>query len=61
MARSKKYTKAQTRAYYTGQGYRAGMENKVIPFKNPENKKSFGAGFRSVKDKVAKYKKRGQN
>ena len=55
-----KYSNAEKRAYYSGQGYRAGLENKVIPFKNPKNKASFGAGFRSVKEKVAKYKSRGK-
>ena len=49
MAKKKKYTTAQTRAYYSGQGYRAGYEGKEIPFKNEQNKASFKEGFASVK------------
>lgn len=55
MAKKQKYSEAQKRAYYSGQGYRAGQESKVIPFKNPKNKESFKQGYRSVKIIVANY------
>ena len=51
----KKYTAGQRRAYYSGQGYRAGYEGKEIPFKNAKNKQSFREGFASVKITVSKY------
>ena len=52
---NKKYTSGQRRAYYSGQGYRAGYEGKQIPFKNEKNKQSFRDGFASVKITVSKY------
>ncbi len=50
-----KYSAGQKRAYYSGQGYRAGYEKKEIPFKNPKNKQSFREGFASVKVVVDGY------
>ena len=50
---NKKYTAAQKRAYYSGQGYRLARANKAIPFKNEKNKESFRQGYKSV-DKQAK-------
>lgn len=55
MARRSKYTRAQKRAFYSGQGYRAGQKGKKIPFKNPKNKQSFVDGYRSVKITVEGY------
>ena len=53
MAKSK-YTAAQRRAYHSGQAYRFGQHGKVIVYKNPKNKESFNAGYRSVEKKVSK-------
>lgn len=50
-----KYTEGQRKAYYSGMGYRAGMEGKAIPFKNEENKKSFREGYRKAKARVSNY------
>ena len=55
MAKKSKYTDAQKRAYYSGQGYRAGYEGKEIPFKSEKNKQSFKEGFASVKVTVFGY------
>lgn len=55
MKKKQKYTAAQKRAYYSGQGYRAGQKGKIIPFKNPKNKQSFCEGYRSVKIVVSNY------
>ena len=55
MAKKSKYTAAQKRAYYSGQGYRAGYEGKEIPFKSDKNKASFKDGFASVKVTVQGY------
>ena len=55
MSKNQKYSAGQRKAYYSGQGYRAGYEGKAIPFKNPKNKQSFREGFASVKITVSKY------
>ncbi len=55
MARKSKFTKAQKRAYYSGQGYRAGQFGKAIPFKNDKNKQSFREGYRKAKTIIVKY------
>ena len=55
MAKNSKYTPAQKRAYYSGQGYRAGQKGKAIPFKNEKNKQSFREGYSSVKVIVEGY------
>ena len=55
MKRKSKYTAAQKRAYYSGQGYRAGYEGKQIPFRSEKNKESFRQGFASVKGTISKY------
>ena len=55
MAKKSKYTAAQKRAFYSGQGYRAGYEGKEIPFKSEKNKQSFKEGFASVKVTVLGY------
>ena len=55
MAKKSKYSQAQKRAYYSGQGYRAAYEGKAIPFKSENNKKSFKEGFKSVKIIVSGY------
>lgn len=55
MAKKQKYTAAQKRAFYSGQGYRAGYEGKEIPFKSEKNKQSFKEGFASVKVTVLGY------
>ena len=55
MAKTKKYTAAQKKAYYRGQGYRAGMSGKRIPYSNLSRKKSFQEGYSSVKIIVGKY------
>lgn len=61
MAKAKKYTAAQKKAYYRGQGYRAGMSGKRIPYSNPEYKNSFKEGFRSVRITVKAYPVRGKS
>lgn len=55
MAKKRKYTADQKRAYYSGQGYRAAYEGKKIPFKNAKNKESFCEGYNSVKVVVSRY------
>lgn len=58
MANSKKkskYTAAQKKAYYSGMGYRVGRAGKEVPFKNPENRVSFQAGYAAGKKPAAKY------
>lgn len=55
--RKKRYTAAQKRAYYSGQGYRAAYEGKKIPFKGKQNKKSFRQGFASARVIVVRYPK----
>ena len=53
--RKSKYTAAQKRAESRGQGYRAGYEDKQVPFRSEKNKESFRQGFASVKETVSKY------
>lgn len=55
MARRKKYTEAQKKAYYSGMGYRAGQKKKHIPFKNKKNLQSFRDGYRAAGGTVEKY------
>lgn len=55
MARRKKYTAAQKKAYYSGMGYRAACEGKAIPFKNGENKESFRQGYKKAGKTVKDY------
>lgn len=55
MAKRKKYTAAQKKAYYSGMGYRAGQKRKQIPFKNEQNLQSFRDGYRAVGSTVDKY------
>lgn len=43
------------KAFYRGQGYRAGQQGKKIPYRNEENLKSFRDGYTSVKVTVQKY------
>lgn len=52
---AKKYTRSQTKAYYSGMGYRAAYEGKQIPFKSEKNKDSFRAGWRAAQKPVGKY------
>ena len=61
MAKAKKYTAAQKKAYYRGQGYRAGMSGKRIPYSNSKRKKSFQEGFSSVRITVKAYPARGKS
>ena len=51
MANSKK----EKKAYYSGMGYRVGRAGKEVPFKNPENRASFQAGYAAGKKPAAKY------
>ncbi len=51
----KKYTASQKKAFYRGQGYRAGQQGRKIPYKNKENIQSFREGYTSVKITVSKY------
>lgn len=55
MAKMKRYTEAQKKAYYSGMGYRACAEGKAIPFKNEANKESFKQGYKKAGPTVAKY------
>ena len=55
MAKRSKYTRAQKRAFYSGQGYRAGQKGKKIPFKNKKNLQSFREGYASVRITVEGY------
>ena len=61
MAKEKKYTAAQKKAYYRGQGYRAGMSGKRIPYSNFKHKESFQEGFSSVRTTVKAYPVRGKS
>lgn len=54
-SKKKKYTAAQKKAYYRGQGYRAGQRGKKIPYKNETSLKAFRDGYTSVKVTVEKY------
>ena len=51
----KKFTNAQKKAYYSGMGYRAGQENKRIPFKSAKNLESFRKGYRKAANSVKNY------
>lgn len=55
MPRKSKYTEAQKRAYYSGQGYHAAYKGKTIPFKSKKNKQSFREGYASVRVIVDGY------
>lgn len=55
MAKQKKYTRAQQKAYYSGMGYRAGQEGKKIPFKNEKNLNSFRQGYQKARVAVSRY------
>lgn len=57
MARRKRYSKAQKRAYYSGQAYRAGASGKRIRFRNRRNRDSFRSGYRSARHKVRRMRK----
>ena len=52
-----KMTRAQQRAFDSGQGYKLGQHGKAINFKNEENRDSFRAGYRSLDP--SKYPDRG--
>ncbi len=43
-----KYSLAEKRAYYSGQGYKLGQQGKAIKFKNEKNRQSFRNGFKSI-------------
>ncbi len=53
-----KYTRAQKKAYYSGMGYRAAMENKKIPFKSEKNLNSFRQGYKNAAANVSRYPNR---
>lgn len=55
MAKKSKYTAGQKKAYYSGMGYRAGEQGKIIPYKNMANKASFREGYRKAKNAVDRY------
>lgn len=55
MAKGKKYTEAQKKAYYSGMGYAVCQEGKRIDFKSEENKDSFRAGLKKGKERSTKY------
>lgn len=56
-----KFSIGEKRAFWAGKGYRAGLENKVIPFKEGgKNIKSFRKGYKVAGPKVATFKERGQ-
>ena len=52
MAKRKKYTEAQKKAYYSGMGYVIAQAGKRIDFKSPENKECFVAGMKKGKEKI---------
>ena len=54
MARSRKYTAAQRRAYETGKAYKLGREGRKIKFKNASTRASFQAGYKAD---VSRYEK----
>ena len=54
---AKKYTRAQQKAYYSGMGYRAAVEGKIIPFKSAKNLESFRKGYRAARKPVDGYPK----
>ena len=54
---AKKYTRAQQKAYYSGMGYRAAVEGKMIPFKSAKNLESFRKGYRAARKPVDGYPK----
>lgn len=55
MAKGKKYSYNQQKAYYTGRGYRAGQAKKRIPYKNNAHLQSFRDGYRSAANAVKRY------
>ena len=58
MAKRKRYTNAQRKAYYSGMGYRTAYEGKGIDFQNNGCRDSFKAGFNQGGRVISKnYKK----
>ncbi len=55
MAKKGKFTAGQKKAFYSGQGYRAGQYGKAIPFRSDKNKESFRAGYKKAKTIIGKY------
>lgn len=53
MANRKKYSPAEKRAYYAGQGYAACEAGKRIPLKSEATKESFKAGMKKMQGKTA--------
>lgn len=58
---AKKYTAAQKRAYWTGQGYAACNAGKRVPCSSAQTEASFKAGYNKGRQKAAKYPNKGGN
>lgn len=57
---AKKYTAAQKRAYWAGQGYAACNAGKRVPYSSAQQA-SFKAGYNKGRQKAAKYPNKGGN
>lgn len=55
MAKRKRYTNAQRKAYYSGMGYRTAHDGKAIKFDSAATRASFAAGYKNGGKVIAKH------
>lgn len=53
--RNSRYSDAQRKAFYSGQGFRVAYQGLKINFRNPETRASFEQGWRAAGKKIAQY------